>query len=225
MLLREETVLMKWSQLSSILDDLLKDYPLSQISFYYQTQECEVTKRRPIPLSSLPTVSSRSTLSYQQDSLRRDVYYKILTVPETSPYAEMEIAIPRPLLGQAIRDILNLLETNANSDWLSPRLFIRFSAQDKLSYLGMNADRPKTAYISFFGDVQNSTNYHLLSILSDYQRLMVTKYRGRPHYGKKNFLDQEQMSILYPHYDQFCMVKDLMDPNGMFNNSYIKRLF
>jgi FAD-linked oxidoreductase len=47
---------------------------------------------------------------------------------------------------------------------------------------------------------------------------------GRPHWGKLHGLDATAMRGLYPGWDAFAGVREEMDPNGVFENRYVRRL-
>jgi L-gulonolactone oxidase len=49
-------------------------------------------------------------------------------------------------------------------------------------------------------------------------------YGGRPHWGKRHFLDAEALRPLYPRFDDFLAVRDRFDPQGLFANDYTDRV-
>lgn len=50
-------------------------------------------------------------------------------------------------------------------------------------------------------------------------------YQARPHWGKLHTRDADELSALYPHWENFKKVRQTLDPEGMFQNEYLKRLF
>ena len=50
-------------------------------------------------------------------------------------------------------------------------------------------------------------------------------YGGRPHWGKMHTLDAATLAARYPHWDDFRRVRAALDPNGVFLNDYLRRLF
>lgn len=51
------------------------------------------------------------------------------------------------------------------------------------------------------------------------------RYEGRPHWGKIHSLDATQLARLYPRWQDFQRVRAALDPEGLFLNDYLRRLF
>ncbi|GCE45635.1 sugar-1,4-lactone oxidase-like protein/FAD-linked oxidoreductase [Thermosporothrix hazakensis] len=51
------------------------------------------------------------------------------------------------------------------------------------------------------------------------------RYNGRPHWGKHHTRTAEQLSELYPRWNDFRRVREELDPQGLFLNSYLRELF
>jgi L-gulonolactone oxidase len=54
---------------------------------------------------------------------------------------------------------------------------------------------------------------------------IMARYRGRPHWGKMHFLGCDELSELYPQWQDFQVVRRQLDPDGTFENDYVKRVF
>ena len=54
---------------------------------------------------------------------------------------------------------------------------------------------------------------------------IFTRYGGRPHWGKHHTRDAAYLAAHYPHWGDFQRVRAQMDPNGVFLNDYLRRLF
>jgi FAD-linked oxidoreductase len=50
------------------------------------------------------------------------------------------------------------------------------------------------------------------------------KYEGRPHWGKLHTRCAEDLSQLYPQWQAFQVVRDSLDPDGVFINDYLRDL-
>ena len=50
------------------------------------------------------------------------------------------------------------------------------------------------------------------------------KYHGRPHWGKLNTLQRDDLRKLYPRWDDFVAVRRELDPKGRFLNGYLSGL-
>lgn len=49
-------------------------------------------------------------------------------------------------------------------------------------------------------------------------------FGGRPHWGKRHSLKSEQLRSLYPQWDAFQRTRRELDPDGVFQNDYLKTL-
>ena len=58
----------------------------------------------------------------------------------------------------------------------------------------------------------------------DFQSLMAD-FEGRPHWGKTVDRGPESLAALYPRWDDFRSLRDRMDPEGVFRNACVDRLF
>ena len=51
------------------------------------------------------------------------------------------------------------------------------------------------------------------------------KYQGRPHWAKKHYYTSSELKNLYPKWEDFKKIKNELDPNGIFENNFLKNLF
>lgn len=51
------------------------------------------------------------------------------------------------------------------------------------------------------------------------------KYGGRPHWGKLHTLAADSLKALYPKWNDFCDVRDKLDPGGKMLNPFLKKIF
>jgi FAD/FMN-containing dehydrogenase len=50
-------------------------------------------------------------------------------------------------------------------------------------------------------------------------------FGGRPHWAKKHSLTAKQLRSLYPCWDRFQQLRKQFDPDGIFLNDYLKKIF
>lgn len=50
-------------------------------------------------------------------------------------------------------------------------------------------------------------------------------YRGRPHWGKINYLNAADFKLLYPSWNEFIKIQRHHDPQQLFLNDYLEELF
>lgn len=48
---------------------------------------------------------------------------------------------------------------------------------------------------------------------------------GRPHWGKMHTFGRDDLAGLYPRFDEFCALREEMDPQRRFGSEYLRRLF
>jgi L-gulonolactone oxidase len=58
----------------------------------------------------------------------------------------------------------------------------------------------------------------------DFETLMQD-YQGRPHWGKTFTRTRAELRALYPAYDDFDRLRQRCDPQGLFRNSFVDRVF
>ncbi len=95
---------------------------------------------------------------------------------------------------------------------------VRFTASDNIAL--STASGRETAYIAvhmYKGMEYEPYFRDVADIMSDYE--------GRPHWGKMHFLNVQQLSNLYPRWNDFLSARDLLDPHRIFANSYTNQVF
>ncbi|MFM7411375.1 MAG: D-arabinono-1,4-lactone oxidase, partial [Actinomycetota bacterium] len=48
---------------------------------------------------------------------------------------------------------------------------------------------------------------------------------GRPHWGKMHFLGADELAPLYPEWSAFLAARRELDPQSVFVNDYVRRIF
>jgi len=84
--------------------------------------------------------------------------------------------------------------------------------KNKTCYIGIIAYKPYGKvidYKAYFKDVHD----------------IFTAHKGRPHWAKVNHYSKEELSNLYPKWNDFKTLKDKLDPKGMFMNDFLRRIF
>ena len=59
---------------------------------------------------------------------------------------------------------------------------------------------------------------------AEFEELM-RDYQGRPHWGKSFTRSGQELRDLYPAYDAFNLLRQSCDPQGLFRNSFVDRVF
>jgi L-gulono-1,4-lactone dehydrogenase len=144
-----------------------------------------------------------------------DASYRVFASPRRVRFYEMEYAIPRAALVEAlqrVRDHVRRLGTN-----ISFPVEVRFVAADDIPL--STAQGRDTAYIAVH--VYRGTPYD--QYFQGVEQIM-NDYGGRPHWGKMHFQSAETLAPRYPLWDDFQAVRARLDPAGVFATPYIERV-
>ncbi len=242
---REEP--MRWSEVISMLPELTSENEHFEFYWFPHSEGC-LTKRnnrsagpaRPLPgwrywlddefLSNsvfaatcrlghlaprvIPAVNS---LASRALSARRytDAPYKVFTSPRRVRFKEQEYAVPRDDLADVLGEVRALF---ARKDWrISFPIEVRVAPADDL-WLSTASGRD-SAYLAFHV-------YHA-SPHEEYFReteAIMTAVGGRPHWGKMHTRDASYLSGVYPRFADFVALRDKLDPDRRFGNSYLRQV-
>lgn len=142
--------------------------------------------------------------------------YTVLTHDRVVPFREMEYTVPAELGPACLKEILaTIVEKNIpvifpieyrytkkDDIWLS-----MFSQQDGCSIsIHQFADED---FVEYFAQIEP----------------ILRKYNGRPHWGKLHTLGPQDLSNLYPHWQDFLAMRENIDPNQQLVNSHLAQIF
>ena len=145
-----------------------------------------------------------------------DVSYKILSNVRSYRFNEMEYSVPLDAGAPCLREILRTIDEQ-NIDVAFP-LEYRYVAGDDL-WLSMFSGGPRASI-----SVHQDANYDYRPYF-DVIEPIFWKYGGRPHWGKLHTLKYEQLSKLYPKFDDYLEVRAALDPTGRMLNPHLRGLF
>jgi L-gulonolactone oxidase len=171
---------------------------------------CRVGRRKPdwIPrLAKLVPSSGRVEYTDRSD--------RVFTSPRKVRFYEMEYAIPREAIPEALGRVRRLVDEAGIQ--LSFPVEVRVVAPDDIP-LSTAHGRP-TGYIAVH--VYRGTPYD--AYFQGVEAIM-DDYGGRPHWGKMHFQRAETLAERYPRWDAFQAVRRRTDPDGRFANQYLTRV-
>jgi L-gulono-1,4-lactone dehydrogenase len=140
---------------------------------------------------------------------------RVFTSPRTVRFYEMEYAIPREALPEALGRVRRLVDEIGMQ--ISFPVEVRVVAPDDIPL--STAYGRETGYIAVH--VYKGTPYD--AYFSGVERIMDS-YGGRPHWGKMHFQRAETLAPRYPRWDDFQAVRARLDPEGRFANPYLVRV-
>ncbi|MCR6688229.1 D-arabinono-1,4-lactone oxidase [Cellulomonas sp.] len=141
---------------------------------------------------------------------------RVFASPRRVRFREMEYAVPRA----ALPDVLEQVDrwVDASGERISFPVEVRFAAADDL-WLSTAHGR-ETAYVA----VHQYWRQPYLRYFSAVEQIMA-RVGGRPHWGKLHWLGAERLAEIYPRFTDAQRVRAQADPDGVFDNPYLERVF
>lgn len=144
-----------------------------------------------------------------------DVPHKVFTSPRRVRFREMEYAVPRAAGVEALREVRALIE---RSDWnISFPVEVRMAPADDIP-LSTASDRDVT-YLAFHVNKQTDHRAYFEAVES-----VLRGFDGRPHWGKLHTRTAADLAPAYPRWDEFIALRDRLDPDRLFTNTYLRRV-
>ena len=158
---------------------------------------CRIGRARPSLIPRLATaLPSSGSREYVDQS------FKIFASPRIVRFYEMEHALPVEALVPALKEIRAMVVTKGDDVPLSTA-YGRDSAYIAVHvYKGMECQ-------PFFRDVED----------------ILRAYDARPHWGKMHYREADELSKLYPRWNEFITLRNQLDPQRTFSNAYSDTVF
>lgn len=158
---------------------------------------------------------SRLAVRLTGDREYTDVSTNVFTQSRTVRFREMEYALPAENVRPAFDAVRALIEERG---WrISFPIEVRFAARDDLWM--STAHGRASGYIAVHRYWrENPTDYF------EAVENIMTSFGGRPHWGKMHTQDAASLRERYPRFDDFVAVRDRLDPDRMFQNTYLERV-
>ena len=142
------------------------------------------------------------------------------TLPILVKQKVMEYGIPIEEAALVLKKIHDLLEQKQLKVHMP--IEVRFAPKNDAA-LSMAAGR-ETCYIGIIAYKPYGKTIDFGSYFEDVHHVF-TAHKGRPHWAKVTYYSKEELSSIYPDYQKFSELREQLDPNGMFMNEYLGRLF
>ncbi|MEO6825944.1 MAG: D-arabinono-1,4-lactone oxidase [Microbacteriaceae bacterium] len=137
---------------------------------------------------------------------------RVFTSHRAVRFREMEYALPRAAVPEALRAVKALITTRG---WqISFPVEVRSAAADD-NWLSTAYGRD-TGYIAVHRYFREDPEDYFRAV----EEIMMT-HDGRPHWGKMHYRDAVSLRAAYPRFDDFLAVRDRLDPNRVFSNRYL----
>ena len=177
--------------------------------YWVLSEACRVAPRltKTVSKISAQAISSSTETNYS---------HRLYATPRVVRFQEMEYNIPAEHFTTVLAEIRECIQqrqfkvhfpiecrfAHADDIWLSP------AYQRPSSYIAVHMYRGM-AYADYFAAIE----------------AIFRRYQGRPHWGKMHTRTADELAALYPRWNDFCRVRATLDPQGIFLNNYLRRLF
>jgi L-gulono-1,4-lactone dehydrogenase len=144
-----------------------------------------------------------------------DRSYRVFASPRLVRFTEMEYAIPRARVAEAARAVLGVVEERGFA--VPFPIEVRLVAPDDA--LLSPAGGRETGYIAvhMYRGMEWEPYFRAVEEIMD-------GLDGRPHWGKRHFQTAQTLAPRYPEWDRFQDVRGRLDPEGVFENDYVRRV-
>lgn len=145
-----------------------------------------------------------------------DKSFRVFASPRHVKFVEMEYGIPRAALSEVIGRIQSGLKHMERVP-LFP-IEVRASAADDIPL--STGYRRNSAWVAVhqYKGMEYEPYFRMVeTIMNDYE--------GRPHWGKMHFQTAETLAHRYPEWEGFAKVRNELDPERVFANEYLDRVF
>ena len=145
---------------------------------------------------------------------RVDWSHAVFASPRLVRFEEMEYAVPRERAAEAVRAVKAILERHP----VSFPIELRFVRGDDI--LLSPASGRDSAYLAIhlFEGMPYEAPFR------EVEALLGSEFEGRPHWGKRSFLDAAALAPRYPGWNAFQRVRRELDPGGSFANDWVRHV-
>jgi L-gulonolactone oxidase len=165
----------------------------------------------PSQTARLARIASRGT----GRSRKLDKSHRVFASERRVKFTEMEYGIPREHAADAVRELLEIAARPEHR--VAFPIEVRFAAADEVMLSA--AHRRSTCYIAVHQDRRVDWRPYFAAV-----EAVMRSYGGRPHWGKRHTQTAETLAPLYPRWADFQALRDRLDPDRRFANSYTARV-
>lgn len=164
--------------------------------------------------SATPSINRTiETVSSSRDY--SDVSYRVFITNRRVRFREMEYALPLDAVPTALRELRAMIDRKGYR--ISFPVEVRAAAADKL--LLSTAHGRESGYIAVHRYWRDPDHEYFREA-----EAILKAHDGRPHWGKMHTRDAESLRATYPKFDEFVAVRNRLDPDRVFANSYLDRV-
>jgi L-gulono-1,4-lactone dehydrogenase len=144
-----------------------------------------------------------------------DVPHKVFTSPRRVVFREMEYAVPRAAGLDALREVRRWIDRSGLE--ISFPVEVRTTPADDIA-LSTSSARA-SMYLAFHVNARTDHTAYFEGVED-----ILRRYDGRPHWGKLHTRTAEDLESAYPRWSEFQSIRDRVDPDRLFANTYLRRV-
>jgi FAD-linked oxidoreductase len=166
--------------------------------------------------SIIPKMNGLVRRAYFRPARRVARSDQALTIPMPARHQEVEYALPAALAVEALRRTRALIEREKLR--VNFVVELRFAAGDD-AWLSPSHGRDSCYLGAYMARAPGLERY-----FACFEAEMLS-LGGRPHWGKQFNATAAQLRAAHPRFDEFNQLRRRLDPRGMFENDYLRRVF
>ena len=170
-----------------------------------------VATRMPRSTRTINAIASRA-LSERQFT---DTSHKVFVTAREVRFMESEWAFPRSSLSEVLLELRDWVDSH--DERISFPVECRVAAADDV-WLSTAYER-ESCYIAIHKYHRQQRGAYF-----DAFEAIAVNHGGRPHWGKMHTRGADYLRGVYPRFDDFLAVRDRVDPQRRFGNSYLERV-
>jgi FAD-linked oxidoreductase len=144
-----------------------------------------------------------------------DGWHEVLTSPRRVRFREMEYSIPAENVPEALREVQQFIDRRGLT--ISFPVEARIAAADD-NWLSTAYGR-RSGYIAVHRYYREDPAEYFAGV-----EAIMRAHEGRPHWGKMHARVAADLRPSYPRFDDFLAVRDRLDPDRVFRNTYLDRV-
>lgn len=142
--------------------------------------------------------------------------FQLFSTVRNVKFNEMEYCIPNAQMVNATKEIQEeIIKNNFNVHF---PIECRFVKADHFMISPASARDSAYIAIHMYKGMPHQDYFHRIEEI-------LQSYSGRPHWGKMHNMTLKQLHGLYPHLSHFLEIRSKLDPNNLFVNAYLGKLF
>ncbi|MBC9731965.1 D-arabinono-1,4-lactone oxidase [Nocardioides marmotae] len=144
-----------------------------------------------------------------------DVAHRVFTSPRHVVFREMEYAVPREVGLEVLRECRRVID--ASDVTVSFPVEVRSTPADDVP---LSTASGRDSFYLAFHTHRDADHRRYFALVEPVLRAAG----GRPHWGKVHTMAAADLAAVYPRFGDFLALRDRLDPDRVFANTYLRRV-